>query len=426
MDYIYLWFNGILWTIIIWIVVKKYSLRNTGTAYIIFYGVLCVLSLHLFYNPISNKRFENQNPLALLYLSTFLVLWISTLIRLDKHKLILVHPSKSIMNPIYIVIVVFSLLGISEIIENFSSGIFMLATDESYGQQLYHDLRNSEGMSSSRSSMANYLAVLTNIARSLAPFFFLYYLSVKKRNIFIFSGLLLSTLISFMNSIALGSRSAIFTMLLNVFFMIIFMRKYYSHSIMRLIKPLFIIIMSVIGSAFIFMTLSRSSDEGVFFFTERYAAQPVLQFGKYGLDPGGCRYGDRTFPLIKSVFTDDVARSYYDRINKYHLKSDESSFITFVGDFTIDYTPFGGAIVMLLLIWFFSFNLNVKNKLGIQHLSLIYLLILILNGFYLYPLCDYLGNITFLTFIALFVFFSVLKYGTISKHQEYSYPSSNV
>ncbi len=430
MDYLFLWLYALIWLFVLLIVLRKYSINNIGSAYVLFYSILCILALHIFYNDEIFKRFNGQSFISLVYLLVFLILFIRPLLKLDKICPVLVHPSGRIMPVIYIVVIVFSLLGLPEIISNFISGLVMLATDEGYGQQLYHELRNSDAMVGNAShSVISYISVVSNFARGLAPFLFLYYLSTKKINSILFIGLFLSTFISFMSSISSGSRSAILTLALNIFFMYLFMRKYYSHRILRVFKPLLIGAASVIGAAFLFLTVSRTTTigEGPIFFAERYAAQSILEFGKNGLDPGGCRYGDRTFPLIKSIFTKDVARDYYSRLNKYqNLKTDESSFITFVGDFTVDYGPIGGAVVMLLMISFFSISLKRKHTIGLQHLALVYLLIMILNGFYLYPLPDFLGNILFFTYIFLFFFFSFTRYGKITKHSEYSYPSANI
>lgn len=417
MDKIILFINAVIWLVILINALSKYKLRNLGTKYILFYAVLNFLALHLFfYLPEAQALYGGQHLFFLLYLIFFIFMFIKPLLNFDtsveKH---LVHPPSTIMNPIYIFVIVFSLLGIIDSISNFSSSFFMLATEEDYGARLYQDLQNTAGLSGrAKDNVINYISVISNFARGLAPFLLLYYLSYPNRNRLIAIGLLLSTLISFMNSISIGSRLAIVSLASNIFFMFLYMKQFYSTKMLRIISPVLLGVSVIIGTAFFYLTVSRTlwNKENPIMFVERYAAASFLNFGKYGLNPGGSRYGDRTFPLIKSIFTDDVARSYYERITKYtELKINESAFITFVGDFTIDFGPILGAAVMLVLIFLFTKNLKNSSVVRFEHLSLLYLLIMILNGFYQYPLADYGGNIYFLSYLFLFIFFNFFVKG---------------
>ena len=413
LDTIALIINALCWVFASRLYVNKYKLSNLGSIYILFYTLLSLMAIHLYYDHPDSDPYDGQNIFGLLYLFLFILLFCVPLIRVSDNK-VLVHQKGRTVAYMAIAITILSVIGIFEDLENFGTGMFMLATDDEYGAELYSELRNNSGsLSGNVSSATNYILVLSNTAKRIAPFFFLYYMSRPKVNILLFLGLGLSTFLFFMNAISVGQRSNIVVGVMNISAFYFFMHKFYRKKIQRIVKPVVITAGAVVVGALALITISRAtasntSPNSTFSFVESYACESILNFGQYGMDPGGCRYGDRTFPLIKSFFTKDVAKTYYDRIVKYNkLKINEKRFITFVGDFTIDFGPIVAAIVMLLLIYMFSTALHSSRNIGVSHLCMVYLLINYLNGFYLYTLCDFSGNLVFLLFIMMFFFFSI-------------------
>lgn len=413
LDTIAIIINALCWVFASRLYVKKYKLSNLGSIYILFYTALSLMAVHLYYDHPDSVPYDDQNLFGLLYLFSFILLFCLPLIKVSNNKM-LVHQKGHTIAYMAIVITALSVIGIGEDIKNFGSGMFQLATDDEYGAELYSELRNTSGsLNGNASSATNYILVLSNTAKRIAPFFFLYYLSRPKINIFVFLGLALSTLLFFMNAISAGQRSGIVVGVMNIAAFYFFMHKYYRKRIQRIVKPIVISVGVVILGALSLITISRatalnSSNNSTFSFVESYACQSILNFGRYGIDPGECRYGDRTFPLVKSFFTKDVAKTYYDRVVKYKkLKINEKNFITFVGDFTIDFGPIVGAIVMLLFIYMFTTTLHSSGNIGVSHLCMIYMLINFLNGFYLYTLSDFGGNLVFLLFVFLYLFFSI-------------------
>lgn len=412
MDLAVLWLNAILWAIVFIASIKRYGFYNAGNLVLAFYFVLMIIAVHLYTVPSLTKSFEGQNLFYLLYLLAFSLLFIRPLQKVSSVS-IQQLPSLSRINAVCIVVITFSLLGIGAIYQDFSSGIIKLLTDEDYGASLYHELSQSDGLASSRKGAGNYISVISNVMQTLAPFLFLYSLSDKRISKYVIIGLGLSTFVVFMKNISIGSRVGIVQVLLEMLFFYFFIKRFYSEKVKRYLSPILLAFVLVIGAAFASITLSRSKyskEDSPIVFVERYASQSVLNFGKYGLEPGGCRYGDKTFPLVKSLFTSNVARSYYDRMNKYkNLKLDESNFILYPGDFIIDFGVIGGTLVLLFFYTFFCTFLKGKHILRFSQIIIVYLLMAFLSGFYQYPFSDYLGNMKLIAFILLALYFHNLE-----------------
>lgn len=409
MDYFVLILAILFWITLCINAVKKYSIKSTGVKLFVFYTCLAILAFHLYLN--SSKTFCGQNLLAHIYLAIIIYYFSACLANLEKRPLVLIHPSPRIMNPIYIVVITFSLIGIPQVISSFAHGFLMLMIDDEYGAQLYSSMMTTDNMLGGDNGGVQYLNVLTNMSRTFAPFLFLYYLSVPKKNKFIFIGLLLSFLLLFMSLISLGSRSSLVSRGMFLLFMFLFMKRFYSPKLLKKIRPFLICFTAVVFSSILLITVSRALVDGSnpLKFVESYASQSILNFGKYGLDPGGCRYGDRIFPVFKSIFTSNVADTYAKRMDKYtSLNIDESSFYTFVGDFILDFGVIGGTVVLALIYLFFKNKLR-TSRIGIQHLSIVYLLIMLLCGFYLYPLSDNAGNLTVIMFLIVYYIFKYTK-----------------
>ena len=412
MDNLILIINAMIWISVFINCKKRYGLKNTGVIYVAFYALLNIVAIHYYNNNYEGNRYVGQNLLFLLYDLLFIFLFCRPLIKVEHSEREFVITKEKQFTLIAWCIAIISLFGIYDIVTNFYQGLIMLSQDEDYGASLYHELRMS--MDESKSGITNHIAVLTNLTRSISPFLFFVYLSFPRKNFLLVAALFLASFSTILNAVSIGSRSAIVDGFMIFGSMIFYMWKYYSSQVKKLVSPIIVSLFAVITVGFVSITVSRSLRYNVnsFEFVEKYLAVGPLNFGKYGLDNGEIRYGDRTVPLIKSAFSSDVARTYSMRIDKYkNMKINESTFATFIADFVFDYGVVAGSFIMLLLISFFNKGINSPpyDKLYIHHIALIYLLISILNGFYLYPLSDYLGNMKFLAMIGIYLYF---KHGT--------------
>ena len=134
-----------------------------------------------------------------------------------------------------------------------------------------------------------------------------------------------------------------------------------------------------------------------------YIGQQNLYFNKYGLDNGGIRYGDRTFPLFKQLLGfENVPKSFWERREKYHnLKINDEKFISFVGDFTLDFGPYIAPIIFVLLTLFVLRRTKIRNgEVAFHQLILLHLVmcICVQGGLKLYSFAD-TGNLQILSLI---------------------------
>lgn len=411
-DLSYLIITSSIWIIIGVLFISKYSLKRIGSLYLIMYLIMYIFSIDTYIR--FPHRYEGLNFFALILYIFFISIYTIPLAKINFNKTKLRHPTALKVNIVAIFIIITSLLGLVEIIQNFSIGIVGLLSDDDYGAQMYHELRNSSNFESkSGLAISNLISVFSNITKGIAPLFFLYYLSRPKINVIIVVGLLLSSFITILNGISTGSRFAIISSLMNIIAFLYVMNNFYIKTIKRIINTivLSIAILAFIGTAAI--TTSRATREkfNPLESIERYACQANLVFGEYALDAGGCRNGDRTFPLIKMIFTSEVARTYTDRLQKYsYMKVNESQFISFVGDFILDFGPILGSAILLLLWLFIYVKLKPRKIISFNYLIILYLTIEILNGFYLYPFVDIGGNLHLLSLLLLYFYFKNVKF----------------
>ena len=118
---------------------------------------------------------------------------------------------------------------------------------------------------------------------------------------------------------------------------------------------------------------------------------------------------ERIFPLVKRALGyHNVADSYAKRLNKFKsMKINEVNFVTFAGDFMLDFGFFGGNLILLILLIFYKSALSRLKRIGFAELCVVFMLIVTLNGFSLYVFTDVSGNLFF--FILLFLYFITKK-----------------
>ena len=423
LDIIVLIVNSFNWLFVAYIIKKRYGYNNIGVFYLLFYSFLSVLSIHIYLTMVPKEiPCEGISLLPLIYMELFIVLFSTLLVKHDTRDKLLIQPPSLVFNVLCIVVIILSLLEVRDILQNFAVGFTQLLVDDEYGAGLYDVLSREVVHSARDSGPLQYLAVLSNQAEAIAPVLFLFYLTRPKRNILITIGLALATFITFAFALSTGRRSSIIQQLFSMGVMFLYLRHYYSTKVIKYIRPVFLSVIGIIMTGFMFLSISRANSFGgsVVSFFERYAGQSFLYFGKYGFDNGEIRNGDRTFPLVKSIFTKDVARSYYDRESKYtKMKINESTFVTFVGDFVFDYGIIGAAIVLFFIYLLLrQLLIGCRKILYFDQVLIVYLLINILNGFYLYPLCDFAGNMFFFSLIILSMFFKSFRIKTSPKSIE--------
>jgi hypothetical protein len=190
------------------------------------------------------------------------------------------------------------------------------------------------------------------------------------------------------------------------------LKKYISGKINNVIKTIGIVLIIAISVPIVAITISRFDRPGsggamssVLFYT----GQENLYFNNYGLDNGGLRYADRTFPMFKRMLGfDNVPHNFYERRAKYpNLKINDEVFVGFVGDFALDFGPYIAPLIFIFFTFFILNNTRVRNgRLLFHQLILLHFVmcICIQGGMKLFSYPD-VSNLRIITiFIAYWAF----------------------
>lgn len=415
-DTIYLVINALLYFITFAVYQRKIRRFTVVSALLLFYGISAAVAVHLFNHPLSSGIFKEITLLPLLYLYGMLILTFSPLFKTDRfyHKEI-ERPSPLVYNVFCILIIVIMLMNIGQTFRNFGTTFNSMIMNSDAAADIYDDIKTIA--KDTGSGISNLLSVLQNLFADFPIFLLIYQLTQPKKNVIITIGLILAALVSPMTSITVASRGALVNFLIGIAMWYIFMRPWISRKTKRYFGIISLSLLSVFMVAFLLITNSRFSKEYMeedyaLYSLENYYGQPFLNFDNYGLDAGGIRYGDRTATGIKGLFVgfDNVPKNYVERVLKYNqLKINETSFYTFVGDFTIDFGPVFAALIFIVFALFFRSQLQINgNKIPFHKLIIVYLLISILcKGLPLFPYSNIIGNLKLLLFIVVYWYFHI-------------------
>jgi oligosaccharide repeat unit polymerase len=407
---IYIMIFILFWITKIVVYQKKKKIFDAGSILLFFYLFYAIMSLFLF--NMAESEFNSIKLFPFIYLFSMLMLAFYPILRYDYTTIIKIQkPPNFIFNLVCIIFIIPSLLQIPEIISNFQESIFRLLLDSEGGQDMYNEAM-AESTSLGNGVILNLPSIITNAYGNFGILLLFYYLTVNKRNKFILIGLFISCTIGFLVNITLGQRGPLAETLVVMIISYFTFRKFYQPIVNKIIKNIGIILLVLVAVPIIALTQSRFSDYkgGSNSSVIYYVGHENLYFNNYGLDNGGLRYGDRTFPLFKKMLGfENVPSNFWERRFKYpNLKINDEVFIGFVGDFTLDFGPF---LTPFIFIFFIIFILNktiVRNNVVYFHqLILLHFLmsICMIGGMKLYPFSDVGGNLQLIVyFIAYFVF----------------------
>jgi oligosaccharide repeat unit polymerase len=256
----------------------------------------------------------------------------------------------------------------------------------------------------------NLIGFLTGLLRNMSMLLLVYnILYIKKKALII--GLFAIVIFHILYEASMGHRGLFMSIFFDVLFVFLCFRQNLSKKIKRKIMGVLGVLMLLISVFFMTITIGRSevANTDAKTFVLDYIGQPFLNFNKYGLDVGGTREGDRTFPLVKVLLGMPTASNFMERRDIYHyLKVDDSIFSTFVGDFTIDYGPFFAFIILSLIALLFSKALKSKS----YHFGHLLLLMTLFNIVITYGLFRYAGiggNLFLLFAVCIYFIFNATQ-----------------
>jgi oligosaccharide repeat unit polymerase len=419
--YILLFILGWITTIILY--QKKKKSFDAGSVLLFSYLFYAVMSLCLYNNPY--YKFNNIEIFPFIYLFLMLMLAFSPILRYDYNKIDKIQkPPALYLNLVSIVFIIASLMQVQDIVSNFAVSIVRLLLDSAGGQDLYNEAM-AESIHLGDGRISNFFSIISNAYGNFGILLFLYYLTLNNRNKFILIGLFISIIISILTNITLGQRGPLIEIILSIVITYFALRKFYQPKVNKIIKIIGITFLISISIPLIALTVSRfgeseaGSKSSVFF----YAGQENLYFNNYGLDNGGLRYGDRTFPLFKKMLGfENVPDNFWERRSKYpNIQINDEVFIGFIGDFTLDFGPFIAPIIFIFFIIFILNKTIVRNNVILFHQLILLHFVMslcMLGGMKLYPFSDVGGNLQLIIYFLAFLFFRLAHAYSLKRQRE--------
>lgn len=395
---------------------------DAGWFVIACYTLWAVLAVVLWQTPSMYEEFWSFAPLTFLpfvYLFIMLRICMIPVTRFDAQTTKIEAPNMTILSYVSWFIIGCTVLQIPSLIDQLStSGISNLLSDSDLGKELY-----SESMAEAEESGAkieNLLSIFSGAFADISVLLLYYHLTLKEKKRALIIGLLLALGLNLISPIICGQRSGVILFLLTIVSGYFLFRKYFQDKIRHWIDIAGISLMIVIFIPVFAITASRfdSRDSGSIGSIVYYVGQAPLNFNNYGLDDGGTRHGDRTLNLVKRIFDSSTPKNYVERRDKYpNLHIDDNVFYTYVGDFTIDFGPIWGTLILLLITAVITHTTRAKeNAITFHQLLLIFLTLCVVvqGSFYLFAYADTNG----LKIIVLLLLYILCKHTQPKKCQD--------
>lgn len=389
----------------------KSHVADAGSLIIISYICYAFFSIMTLNDPIPIKAYLYDSLTVFPYIYLYVMLLIALSPAIYHHispTLPIEEPPTRVFKILTIIIISSAIALIPSVIGNIEEGLVMLFLDNDAGKDAYEE--QLENVRDSGSAITNIPAIIYNMLFDISVFICFYFLSLKKKNLWLLIPLLLSLIIGIMMPIMKGQRSVV---ILNIFTIMVgymLFRKYITKRINTIFKNIGIAAIILISLPIVAITISRfegRKESSVTSFLVWYVGQGNLYFNNHGLDAGGIRNGDRTVNLFKRLIDSKTPKNYMERRDKYHnLELDDNLFSTFVGDFAIDFGP------IIAVVIFIVFNTMVLTQLRprgdtikVDQLLLLYftLCICMQGGMYLFAYADG-GNLRIISFALLYTY----------------------
>lgn len=411
MDNVLAIFYLLLWIVTFCWYQWKQHIFDGGSVVILSYIIYAVFSLITLNDELFSS---NYNPLKLfpyLYLYTMLMIALSPCIQNHLHPVESIEqPNTCILSVVSILAIVCVILLFPTITNNFQNGLIRLFIDSDAGKDAYAE--QIDNVSERGSAINNIPAIIFNALSDIVIFLLFYFLTLKKKNIWIICGLGLCIVYSVLDAVMNGRRGPVISCFLTILLGYMFFKQFMPKKVVKRVRLVGIIAFIMASLPVIAITSSRFSEStaGVGGFFNWYVGQGSLYFNNYGLNAGGTRNGDRILYLAKRLIDSDTPKNFMERRVKYHnLDMDDDRFTTFVGDICIDFGPYLTVIIFVVCYGCILIVTRTRGKTQKLHQSfLIYftLCICMQGGMSLFPYAD-TANIRML---AMLLFYAYLRY----------------
>jgi oligosaccharide repeat unit polymerase len=407
MENIILYSNAALWvlTLLFWWRKKR---SNVGIIVLALYSAVAIVSCHLYQQP-DMDEYRNVTLFPFIYLYITITALIYPLFKTDIGGIQTVKlPPLKIMNVLCVFIIICSLYQLFNTLPEINKGIGLMLLDSTNAVDAYIDTTEANMTNKSLSGAVSILGVLSTTGVGFAMLFFFIYLLYPNKNKWILYGMIISSLIVPISSLASGSREKVVTTIIVFMFMFLLLRPLLTKKTSRIISGGTLIVAGLMLILFFIISFARSRGdyEKLLLSFESYFGMSFIVFNDKCISAVGTREGNWVSPLI-NVLLGGRSYSQIEIRDKYSsLGIDNGVFYTFVGDFVLDYGPILAFIILILISCFFSKKLRLKNTINAGHIVLYYMLLKLLSGFYLHQYVGIGGNLLIVELLILYLLFS--------------------
>ncbi len=405
----------LLWVLALFLYQRKNRQLDAGSAIILTYVCYAFFSILTLNRPITFLDYYDYNHLTLF---PFLYLFVMLLIALSPAIAYHSRPASRIEEPntrIFYLIAAVSILSalflLPNIIMNLGDGLLKLLTDTDAGKDAYEE--QLENASDAGGTISNLVAIVYNALTEISVFIFFYFLTFKRKNLWLLAGLGVSMAVSVLQPIMAGQRGPVIYILLTVFLGYMFFKQFFSEKIRKIVRVIGLAGVILTSLPVIAITVSRFStmkQSTVTDYVNWYLGQGNIYFNNYALDDNGIRYGDRTFNLVKRVISSDASQNYQERRSTYgNLYVNDDVFTTFVGDFAIDFGPVVAFLIFVVFNVWVLFATRIRcGSMKMQQALLLYftMCICMQGGMTLFSFSD-TANLKMICFALLYAYLNL-------------------
>ena len=421
MDSVWLISNIVLWTFITWSYWKRNKCFGAHILILLTYLGYSIVSL-LYYNN-SYPEYKGITLFPFLFQTVMIIIALKPVTQYcDRNYTGIVRPNDQAIILFLIVYAICSVITLLQTLPQISTGLMlMLVNVEDAGKDIYDQTMEGASAIGDGTSFFNLHQVFANVFQDVGVLLTFYYITRRNYKKWFAIILAITLLTPLFYSIAASQRGPAIDRLYTIAVTYFLFRNFFSDRIKKIGRIVFFFL---IGVVFVFMasiTISRFGNQNEDYMENQlyaYVGMENLQFNKYAFDNNGLRYGDRTAPVFKKMLGfSNVPNNFTERRKKYpYLKTDDYSFIGFVGDFCLDYGP----LVSFILFVFFSLLFCQKTFSRSREIELHKLLLVqfaacvcMCGGMKLFSFAD-LGN---LKIIAVLLAYLYIKYSAQQNHK---------
>ena len=411
MESIYIIIYIVLWFVVLLIHYIKIKTIDAGFILILSYLLYAISSYALYTDIYFTRIYYGLTLFPFLFLFFLLYVTAKPILSFGTYYIERIQrPSLQLVNFFCWIYIIMSVISIPSILSkiNLISLIMSSQGADLYAENVSDSVYTASSMGS---GVSNIIGLYTNFFSRISVLFLFYHLTLPQINKKIVIGLIISFIIYILSFLLTGQRGGTFKMLVTCIITYFVLRKFIQPSINKIIMRFSMIGLVLLSIPYYFLTISRFSNitDGFMSAIYSYTGQGNLNFNLYALDNNGIRYGDRIVPLFKKILGfQNVPNNFWERRWKYpNLRINDESFITFVGDFVLDFGPLMATIILCFISFYVQRKTRVKNgKIYFYQLIILHFFICLCmeGGMSLYSFSDS-NNMVILVYVFMYIIF---------------------